>query len=160
MHPPLWALAPPPAPIPEGVGQGWFCLSILVSPPFSHMPENILESTAQSWPHSRILLWQKQSGTGTFQPKHVDAFAFAKANQSHCLSPWKILLSQRLNAGSDLENCIFLRQVTCSRSPHSCKQRAKAGSEARSWGFSKAHGSRRCNTSIGYDQSFDQQFDD
>lgn len=134
MRPPLRASAPPP--IPEGVGQGWFCLSILASPPFSHMPENALESTAQSWPHNRPLPWPKQSGTGAFQPKQVDAFDFSKANQSHCLYPWKILLIQRLNAESDLENCIFLRQVTYSKSPHWCKQRAKAGREEWSWGFS------------------------
>ena len=44
--------------------------------------------------------------------------------------------SSHSEAESDLENCIFLRQVTCSKSPHWCKQRAKAGREEWSWGFS------------------------
>lgn len=94
MRPPLKALVPAP-PLAEGVGQGWFCLPILVSPPFSHMPESASESTAQRWPHSSTLLWQKLSGAGTFQLKQVDAFAFSKANQSNCLYSWKILFSFR-----------------------------------------------------------------
>lgn len=159
MRPPLWALAPRP-PHSRGSRSGLVLFvnsseSSLLSHAWKHFGVHCSELASQS--HSALTKaeWDRHLPT-----KACGCFCFCKSQ------PKSLFVSLEDSSQSEAECRVwfgklhFLEARKCSRSPHSCKQRAKAGSEERSWGFSQAHGSRRCNTSIGYDQSFDQQFDD
>lgn len=120
----LWPLLP--LVLRESVKGG--SLPILVSPPFSHMPGNALESTAPRWSPNSTLLWQKQSGQPPASWSTWMRLLFKKANQRNCWCSWTILFAFRSCMLSLIgENGIFSRQVPYSRSPQWYASREKAG---------------------------------
>lgn len=145
-----------PPPVPEGVCQAYFCLLILVIPPFSDLPEDAVESTAHRWPHKSTLLWPEQRRAGSFLVEVSRCICFlAKAH--HCFYSWK-MSSHSLEAEGWV--CFWKPHFLEAGIHMDASREKRKAKRSDPGGFLKPMVPEGATPALVYHQSFNQQLDD